>query len=138
NDVAFAPDGKTIATAGADGIRLWDAETGAAIRQFAGRAYNVFFSPDGRHISDGTHFWDLASGEPIVELKTAKAVSFSPDGKLLPAVGEVGFGREIYTARLVEVVTDKEILTLVRDKNWISSAAFAPDGRTVATAERTA
>ncbi|MFO0808899.1 MAG: PQQ-binding-like beta-propeller repeat protein [Gemmataceae bacterium] len=135
--VAYAPDGKTIATASTEGIRLWDAETGAALRQFTGNASNVFYSPDGRRLSDGARFWDVASGDPIAELKTASAVSISPDGKLLAVAGEAGFGREVYAARLLEVATGKEIHTLVRDKNWISSAAFAPDGQTVATAERT-
>jgi hypothetical protein len=74
NGVAYALDGKTIATAGSEGVRLWDAETGAALRRFPGRAYHAFFS------SDGTRIWDLAAGE----LTTAKEVVFSPDWKLVP------------------------------------------------------
>jgi WD40 repeat protein len=137
NAVVYTPDGKTMATAGSEGICLWDAETGTARRRFTGRAYHVYFSSDGRRVSDGTRIWDLASGELTAELKTAKEVVFSPDWKLAAAAGEVGFGSEIYTARLLEVVTDKEIHTLAKEKTWISSAVFSPDGRTVATAEST-
>jgi WD40 repeat protein len=137
HSVSYAPDGKIVATAGSDGLRLWDAETGTALRQFPGRAYHAFFSSDGRRISDGTHIWDLATGALISELKTAQEVVFSPDWKLSAAAGETGFGSGDYSARLLDVVTDKEIFTLAKQKTWISSAAFSPDGRTVATAERT-
>ena len=137
NGVAYAPDGKAVATAGSDGVRLWDAATGTALRRFPGRASHVSFSSDGRRLSDGTHIWDLAGGELTAELKTAKEVVFSPDWKLAAAAGEVGFGTGTYSARLLEVVTDKEVHTLAKEKAWIGSAAFSPDGRTVATAERT-
>src|SRR5262249_8225647 len=109
-----------------------------AIRKLTCNAYHIFFSSDGRRISDGTHIWDLATGELTAELKTAREVAFSPDWKLAAAAGETGFGSDIYSARLLEVVTDKEIHTLVKEKKtWISSAVFSPDGRTVATAEST-
>jgi WD40 repeat protein len=137
NAVVYAPDGKSIATAGSDGIRLWDAETGKALRQFGSRLYRVSFSSDVRRISDGTHIWDLASGELIAEFKTAKEVVFSPDWKIAAVAGEVGWGSGIYSARLLEVATDKEIHMLAKEKNWISSAVFAPNGRTVATSECT-
>ena len=70
---------------------------------------------------------DLATGEQTAELKTAKEVVFSPDWKLVAAAGETGFGSGVYSARLLEVVTDKEIYTLAKEKNWISAAAFSPD-----------
>ena len=57
-DVAFSPDGKTIASCSED-IYLWDVETGKLINTFTGHTDQVFiltFSPDGDTLASGG--WD--------------------------------------------------------------------------------
>lgn len=66
--VAFRPDGKALATAGADGVvRLWDLPGGtesAALRGHEGAVLAAAFSPDGKTLAtggqDGTvRLWDV-------------------------------------------------------------------------------
>jgi serine/threonine protein kinase len=73
SDVAFSPDGKTLAVADADGtntLRLWDVATGTSKAVF-GRTKDitttsVLFSPDGKTVAgwglgNVIHLWDVAT-----------------------------------------------------------------------------
>src|SRR4051812_41665624 len=53
--VAFSPDGKAVAAAAGDGLRLWDVSSGKEVRRLGGRDENYFsavaFSPDGNRLA---------------------------------------------------------------------------------------
>jgi WD40 repeat protein/DNA-binding SARP family transcriptional activator len=113
--VAFSPDGRLAASAGAGAMAiLWDVETGAEIRRFEDywvdspwgieTFWDVEFSPDGNRIfashtsqvfashSNGAIIgWDVESGKRIQELfghsQVAASIVFSKDGQRLVSGG---------------------------------------------------
>lgn len=94
NAMAFSPDGKLAAYAGADrGVRIYDVEAGRDLRRCIGHTASVWcvaFSPDGSQLlsgsKDGTvRLWDVATARELLSIdahaELVSAVAFSPDGK---------------------------------------------------------
>jgi WD40 repeat protein len=103
DSVAFAPDGKSIASGSWDNtVRLWRISDGSLIRSFEGHegsVKSVAFAPDGKSIASGSddntvRLWRIADGSLIRSLKGHKSkvtsVFFTPNGTHLVSVGSDG------------------------------------------------
>jgi WD40 repeat protein len=75
DSVAYSPDGRTVVSGSWDGtIRIWDAQTGAAVGQplkgHTDYVTSVAYSPDGRTVVSGSddktiRIWDAQTGAAV-------------------------------------------------------------------------
>jgi WD40 repeat protein/transcriptional regulator with XRE-family HTH domain len=141
--LAFSPGGKKVVMDSADGITVWDVNTGQQIGGplTGGPAlgcYAATLSPDGKTLAcvgyGGAWLWNVATGQQITGplADTAgdlvNSAAFSPDGKTLATGGPSG-------ARLWNVATGQQIGAplAVPGSPQADAVAFSPDGKTLAT-----
>ncbi len=104
--LTFSPTGRWIASASADQtVRIWDANTGAQVKQLTGHqgaVYSVAFSPDESLLvscgaEKGLRVWDVLGGRQLKQIPIGQAslysVEFLADGKRIVAGG---IERKIY------------------------------------------
>jgi RNA polymerase sigma factor (sigma-70 family) len=141
--LAFAPDGKTVATGSHDHtIHLWDVDSGRHRRELLGQRGEVCglaFAPDGKLLASAGHdnvvrIWDTATGKEVRQCVghavVGMALAFAPDGKTLATGGHVGDS----TIRLWDVSNGKELHRLTGHQDEVCALAFSPDGRLLASA----
>ncbi|WP_329143660.1 WD40 repeat domain-containing protein [Streptomyces sp. NBC_01456] len=152
--VAYSPDRRTLAAAGADGmIRLWNVADPAApvplgrpVASHSQWVYWLAFSPDGRTLASAgrdrtVRLWNVTRpahpapwGQPLTgHTSYVFSVSFSRDGRTLASASDDG------TVRLWNVADPAHPQRLGQplkghDHGAVASAAFSPDGRTLASA----
>jgi WD40 repeat protein len=138
SSLVFSPDGKTIASK----ARLWDAATGAKIREFPFGSVNaVAFSPDGKRLALGSYeglvrLWDLTgekmpnewNANGLLERANGWDSCFSPDLKMT-LVRSVNNHKTVW---LCDTAAGRVLETIPQP--WVVSAAFSPDGKILALA----
>jgi WD40 repeat protein len=151
NCLAFSPDGRTLASGDdASVTRLWDVATGTLRLAFPGNIFydevrSVTFLPDGRTLVIGSYnairLWDTTTGALLSSFVEhtdwGNCIASSPDGTRL-AAGLKGGSVQLWNVAAIErqTVQDAGPRTSVGHASAVTSLAFAPDGRILASASR--
>jgi WD40 repeat protein/transcriptional regulator with XRE-family HTH domain len=147
--IDLSRDGRQLLSGHSDGtVRLWDAASGQELLTLRGNTKDILsvaFSPDGTRAATGSGdhtaiIWDLATGRPLRTLQLPDgvwAVAFSPDGTRLATgvavTDDTGRPANDTTARVWDVSTGQQWLTLAGHTDGVVSVAFSPDGRQLTT-----
>ena len=160
--LAFSPDGRLLASGGSERIiKVWDVQSPGnlhppptAVRYFEEHdtqqrqlkvivddaVSSMAFSPDGKMLVSAragkvpASLWDVATETKIAQLIDygnekgfPSIVAFSPDGAIIVTAGNEG------RIRLWDAQTQRRIVVLETNAGGVSSMAFHPNGKTLAS-----
>jgi WD40 repeat protein len=136
--LSLSRDGKTLATAGRDGLKLWDLATGKELPREAMNKHScvaVAFAPDGKIVASGdgetVKLWEVVTGKEVQQLKGFK-------GELSQLVFS-GDGKSLFTAsydrcvRLWEARTGQLVHEVEAHAGWVWGIALSPDEKRLAS-----
>jgi len=146
--LALTPCGTRIVSCGADGIKVWDAQTGRRLVSFqepCGDVQALAVMPDGDRLVCGTSnatvsIWDMASGRPRVSMNVLEAIQTHgiarPPGipPMVCAVAVSHDGRRVLSGGYDNMIwiwdsaSGKPLNGLSGHGNWIWGLDQTPDG----------
>ena len=136
--MAFSPDGRSLAWAGDDFLKVRDAATGVEIFAVKGNFDFVLFSHDGTRVIgmevEEVKILDAATGRLVKALphlpgQRSDLAALSPDDRRLAVIAA---RNEI---RLLDMSSGEESLALPGHTASVVGLAFSPDGHRVASTD---
>jgi WD40 repeat protein/serine/threonine protein kinase len=138
-NLVLSPDGRSLVTCGGTPrqMAVWDTlswEAKPLLNQIQGGPMGFAFSPDGSLLATpfnwwSTIIWNMPAGatNTVIRFNQSRGSAFSADGSMLAIYG-------FFDIELFQAKTWKHLGTLKGHEHVVNQVAFAPDGKTLASA----
>jgi WD40 repeat protein len=133
--LAFSPDGKLLAAAGSETIRVWDPANGRVLHTIRGAGGLVVFCPVGNRLASlgkgGIQIWENLKDQRAIAYPSpasVNAVAFQPPHGRMLASTTWGFAEG--ELRVWDPTNGKKLLSLPCSNK--TNVDFSPDGRRLA------
>jgi WD40 repeat protein len=136
-NIAFSPDGQTLAIANGKELSLKAVSDGQSLGNFSGHSANISsiaFSIDGKFLATGSadktvKIWQVSTGKVLHTFqghtKRVNSISYGPNGEHLASGSADG------SIKIWEIKTGKLIRTFDGHTGSVTSIAYSPQGDTL-------